>query len=166
MSCIRGREKINPRHRFDASALRCAEYGCCDDRREWGLSIVARNYGFDEKRLLDREALEAECLRALRTVPDYKSMEIVQVRASPRSRQDANWKIARIYPDVARKLLGWTQRELADASGVTVGTIRVFERGRGQPQTVTVHSVYTALENAGVEFTNGNEPGVKLKAKG
>jgi hypothetical protein len=61
---------------------------------------VARNYGLSQKRLLDREALELECLRALRAVPDYKSLEIVEVRASPRSRQGANWKIARIYPDV------------------------------------------------------------------
>src|SRR3954471_5196469 len=53
-----------------------------------------------KKKLLDREALEAECLRALRSVPDDKSLEIVEIRASPRSRQGANWKIARIYPDV------------------------------------------------------------------
>ena len=61
---------------------------------------MARNYGLRQKRLLDREALEVECLQALRTVPDYKSLEIVEVRFSPRSRQGANWKIARIYPDV------------------------------------------------------------------
>jgi hypothetical protein len=54
----------------------------------------------DQKRLLDREALEAECLQALRNVPDYKSPEIVEVRVSPRSRQGRNWKIAHIYPDV------------------------------------------------------------------
>jgi hypothetical protein len=54
-----------------------------------------------EKRLLDRDALQAECLRALRNVAGYESVEIVEVRASPRSRQGANWKIARIYPDVA-----------------------------------------------------------------
>jgi transcriptional regulator with XRE-family HTH domain len=67
---------------------------------------------------------------------------------------------------LARKLLGWTQRELARASGITVGTIGVFERARVKPLPVTVHSLYTALESAGVEFTNGNEPGVQLKAKG
>jgi hypothetical protein len=53
-----------------------------------------------KKKLLDREARQAECLRALRSLPDYKSLEIVEIRASPRSRQGANWKVARIYPDV------------------------------------------------------------------
>ena len=62
--------------------------------------MTDENERFRKKKLLEREALEAECLRALRNLPDYKSLEIVEIRASPRSRQGANWKIARIYPDV------------------------------------------------------------------
>jgi hypothetical protein len=62
--------------------------------------MTNKNQSLRKKKLVDREALEAECLRALRSLPDYKSLEIVEIRASPRSRQGANWKIARIYPDV------------------------------------------------------------------
>jgi hypothetical protein len=62
--------------------------------------MTDENERFRKKKLLEREALEAECLRALRNLPGYKSLEMVEIRASPRSRQGANWKIARIYPDV------------------------------------------------------------------
>jgi len=48
---------------------------------------------------------------------------------------------------------------------VDAHTISNFERERRRSYPITVHSLADALEAAGVEFTNGNEPGVKMKAR-
>lgn len=69
----------------------------------------------------------------------------------------------------ARALLSWSQDRLAEASGVSLATIKRLEPGDGSLPTKveTMEKLRAALENAGVEFTNGGEPGVKLrKAKG
>ncbi len=63
----------------------------------------------------------------------------------------------------ARGLLGWTQTELIDRSGVPKRTLIRFELGEGAPQPRTVAALQAALEAAGVTFTNGDEPGVKLR---
>ena len=68
----------------------------------------------------------------------------------------------------ARALAGVEQLALAEASGVSIGTIRNMEACG--PDTLksslkTISVVQRALEAAGVEFTNGGEPGVKLKRK-
>ena len=65
----------------------------------------------------------------------------------------------------ARGLLDWTQDELAAAAAVSVVTVRNFEKGRSSPQRATLEVVRRALEAAGVELTNGGQPGVRLKAK-
>jgi transcriptional regulator with XRE-family HTH domain len=65
----------------------------------------------------------------------------------------------------ARKLLGWSQLALALEAGVTQGTVANFETGKKHPSVLSVSTVQAALESAGVEFTYGAEPGVKLKAK-
>ena len=65
----------------------------------------------------------------------------------------------------ARGLLGWSQPDLASAAGISVSTIKRLEAGK--PATAANRrAALAALEKAGVEFTNGDEPGVKLKAKG
>ena len=66
----------------------------------------------------------------------------------------------------ARALLDWSQQQLADAAKIGNATIRNFEGGKSTPQNATLDVLQRALESAGVEFTNGDEPGVKLKAKG
>lgn len=65
----------------------------------------------------------------------------------------------------ARALLGWSQERLAEASGVSVPTIKRLEPGDGLLQTrvETQEKLRAALEAAGVAFTNGDEPGVRLK---
>ncbi|KAF0205630.1 helix-turn-helix domain-containing protein [Methylocystis sp. L43] len=66
----------------------------------------------------------------------------------------------------ARALAEVDQKWLAEQSSVSVNTIRNMEaRGREAITSgaVTVRKVQAALEKAGVEFTNGDEPGVKLK---
>lgn len=67
----------------------------------------------------------------------------------------------------ARALLGWSQERLAETSGVSIPTIKRLEPGEGLVQTRvdTLDKLRRALEAAGVEFTNGGEPGVKLKRK-
>ena len=64
----------------------------------------------------------------------------------------------------ARKLLGWSQLDLELRANISQSTVSTFER-RGRVLEKTVSALRAALEAAGVEFTNGGEPGVKLKAK-
>jgi ribosome-binding protein aMBF1 (putative translation factor) len=63
-------------------------------------------------------------------------------------------------------LLDWSQQQLAVAAKIGSATNRNFEGGKSTPQNATLDVLQRALESAGVEFTNGDEPGVKLKAKG
>ena len=65
----------------------------------------------------------------------------------------------------ARGLIDWSQTQLAKEAGVGISTIADFERGRRTPIGNNLAAIQRALEAAGVEFTNGNEPGVKLKRK-
>ena len=62
----------------------------------------------------------------------------------------------------ARKLLKMTQIDLAEAASLTQATITKFERG-GHVRPETVEAVREALLQRGIEFTNGGEPGVRLK---
>ncbi len=63
----------------------------------------------------------------------------------------------------ARGLIGWSQDQLVGASGVPKRTVVRMELGEGDPQRRTLAAIRSALEAAGVVFTNGDEPGVKLR---
>jgi transcriptional regulator with XRE-family HTH domain len=63
----------------------------------------------------------------------------------------------------ARELLGMSQEVLANVSRVSRTTIAAFEHRQKLPRYNTVDAIRRALEAAGVEFTNGGEPGVKLR---
>jgi transcriptional regulator with XRE-family HTH domain len=63
----------------------------------------------------------------------------------------------------ARALLNWNQEQLAEAAGVGVATVRIFELGKAQPRRATLKVIQQALEMARIEFSNGDEPGVKLR---
>ena len=65
----------------------------------------------------------------------------------------------------ARGLLGWSQEMLAEKSGVGRATIADFEAGKRTPYDRTVATLRAALKSAGVEFTNGGQPGVRLKMR-
>jgi len=67
----------------------------------------------------------------------------------------------------ARALLGWSQDDLAAKSGVSQPTIKRLEAKGGQlgGRAETGDKIRRALEKAGIEFTNGNSPGVRLKAR-
>jgi transcriptional regulator with XRE-family HTH domain len=62
----------------------------------------------------------------------------------------------------ARGLLNWTQQELADAARIGVATVRLFESEATETRPATLVVVRQAFELAGVEFTNGDQPGVRL----
>ncbi len=64
----------------------------------------------------------------------------------------------------ARGLLDWSQQQLADAARVGVVTVRQFEGDASQPRNATLDVLRRALEAAGVEFTNGGQPGVRMRA--
>jgi hypothetical protein len=50
------------------------------------------------------------------------------------------------------------------ASGIAVATVIRFERnGKPMVAEAAVQAIRAALEKDGVEFTNGDEPGVKLR---
>jgi transcriptional regulator with XRE-family HTH domain len=63
----------------------------------------------------------------------------------------------------ARALLGWSQAELANASKVATKTIADFEREGRTPYERTLNDIRNALSQAGIEFTNGGQPGVRMK---
>ena len=62
----------------------------------------------------------------------------------------------------ARGLIGWSREKLAEVGAVPIRTVADFELGNTTPRASTVAAIRAALEAAGVEFTNGDQPGVKL----
>jgi transcriptional regulator with XRE-family HTH domain len=62
----------------------------------------------------------------------------------------------------ARGLLDWSQAELAARSNLSESTIRDFEKGRRVPSINNLAAIRRALEAAGVEFIDGDQPGVRL----
>lgn len=65
-------------------------------------------------------------------------------------------------------MLRMEQSELAAAAGVSVETVKRLEAQDGPLLTgraATVNAIEKALVKAGIDFTNGDEPGVKLRSK-
>jgi transcriptional regulator with XRE-family HTH domain len=62
---------------------------------------------------------------------------------------------------MARAAIGWGVRELAKKAGVTANTVTRIENGADAKQS-TISALQRALEAAGIEFTNGDQPGVRL----
>lgn len=58
----------------------------------------------------------------------------------------------------ARGLLGWTQDQLAKASLCGRATIAGFEQGKRTPHERTVRDIKVALQDAGIEFIEADEP--------
>ena len=67
----------------------------------------------------------------------------------------------------ARALLRWEQRDLAEASGVSLPSVKRLETQPGSlaAQERTIAELRKALETAGVEFIeeNGGGPGVRIR---
>ena len=64
---------------------------------------------------------------------------------------------------MARAGLKWSETQLARAAGLSIATVNRFEREQRTPYPNTLEALQRALEAAGVEFTNGGEPSVKLR---
>jgi transcriptional regulator with XRE-family HTH domain len=67
----------------------------------------------------------------------------------------------------ARALLRWEQQRLAEASGISLPSIKRLESKPGElaAYDTTVAKLKDALETAGVIFTNDDAPGVKLRKR-
>lgn len=70
---------------------------------------------------------------------------------------DGQWR-------AARALIGWSQADLATKIGASVLTIKRLESDAGSVSDDMKRRAKEALEAAGIEFTNGGQPGVRLKA--
>lgn len=67
----------------------------------------------------------------------------------------------------ARALVGLGQIALAERAGLNVNTIRRMETGGSGPplgRAMNVLAVQRVLEEAGVEFLAGDQPGVRLRS--
>jgi DNA-binding XRE family transcriptional regulator len=62
----------------------------------------------------------------------------------------------------ARALLEWSQGDLAEKIGASLLTIKRLESGNPSVSDEMKARAKVALEVAGVEFTNGKRPGVRL----
>jgi predicted transcriptional regulator len=76
--------------------------------------------------------------------------------------------ITRAQIRAARALIGWTQADLAQASGVSQVAIKNIERGSTDPRLSTINSIETAFDQAGVILldpgdTRDGGTGVRLK---
>jgi len=63
----------------------------------------------------------------------------------------------------ARRLLNWSQVRLASRSNLSESAIRNFEVSLRVPSVDRLAAIRAALEAAGVEFTNGERSGVRLR---
>lgn len=65
----------------------------------------------------------------------------------------------------ARAMLRVDQKELAERSGISIETVKRIERTPGiiSAYASTLDALRRALEAGGIEFTNGDRPGVRLK---
>jgi transcriptional regulator with XRE-family HTH domain len=63
----------------------------------------------------------------------------------------------------ARGLIAIDQADLAEAANVSRNVIIDFEKGRRMPTRNNLAAIQRVLEKAGVEFTNGDAPGVRLR---
>ncbi len=62
----------------------------------------------------------------------------------------------------ARTLLDIHQRDLAGRASVNLRTLIDYERGARDTHPRTVAAIQAALEEMGIEFLNGDAPGVRL----
>ncbi len=73
--------------------------------------------------------------------------------------------LSREQARAARRLLNWSAIRLAARSNLGEGTIRRFEEGVYQPSVDKLAAIRSALEAAGVEFTNGDQPCVRMRRR-
>ena len=65
----------------------------------------------------------------------------------------------------ARALLDWSRSELAEKAGYSLPTVQRVEKGGAKVSDEVRQKLKETAEAAGVEFTNGDAPGVRLKPR-
>ena len=63
----------------------------------------------------------------------------------------------------ARALLGWSQDELGRNTGISRSSVAQFELELRRGSRWMRDKIKLALEDAGIEFTNGERPGVRMR---
>ena len=65
----------------------------------------------------------------------------------------------------ARELLQWTPWYLAQVARVRLSAVQRAEASEGEPVIAPAHreAIQRVLEEAGIEFIEGDEPGVNLR---
>jgi DNA-binding XRE family transcriptional regulator len=81
----------------------------------------------------------------------------------PGATEEGEMTIAAAHFRAGRQLLGWSQSRLAGQVGVSESAVAYIERVLRPAASQVASRIQSALEEAGVEFTNGGEPGVKLR---
>ena len=77
--------------------------------------------------------------------------------------QDEKGRLTGAHLRAARALVQWSALELSQVSSVSLRTIRRAEVAEAGTSLVANElAIRRALEEAGVEFTNGDKPGVRL----
>ncbi len=66
---------------------------------------------------------------------------------------------------MARAALRWDIQELATRASIGRMTVSRFEAEQGTPTRATLRLIRDAFEAAGVVFTDGDEPGVRLRSR-
>lgn len=66
----------------------------------------------------------------------------------------------------ARGLLGWSTADLAAKIWIDETSVRDFEEGRRELPAGQIAALRSAFTTAGVAFTNGGAPGVRLERSG
>lgn len=70
------------------------------------------------------------------------------------------------HTKAARMLLGWSQGDLAERAalgGSTVKRLEAKEEAMRKADLSTKAAMYNALSAVGIEFSNGGEPGARLR---
>ena len=67
----------------------------------------------------------------------------------------------------ARALLRWSAQDLANKADIGISTVQRMENAKGVPSASgkNLEAVQRTFERAGVEFTNSEAPGVRLRKK-
>ena len=66
----------------------------------------------------------------------------------------------------ARRLLRWSQRDLANRLGIGVKSVIVFEAGERLPWTLDQTELGRLFRAVRIEFANGEASGVRLRLPG
>ncbi len=66
---------------------------------------------------------------------------------------------------MARSFLNWGQEDLATQSGLSRSSIQNAEKDSESVTDRTMRDIFRALVDAGIEFFNGDAPGVRLHRK-